>query len=114
MLRESTSISSEEKERYQPYMTSNYMSSEESVSEEEPADNSGSDSDVEEPKRKSLCTKPLLWRSDEMNSLMVRLDRKVARRLSQRGASMRIQRNPGPPSTRPAPDDAPEFAVKSQ
>ena len=71
MLRESTSISSEEKERYQPYMTSEYMSSEESVSEEEPADNSGSDSDVEEPKRKSLCTKPLLWRSDEMNSLMV-------------------------------------------
>ena len=73
---------------------------------------SSSDSEAEEPKRKSLCTKPLLWRSEELNVLMVRLDRKIARRLSQRGASMQIQRFPGPSSTRPAPDDAPEFAIK--
>ena len=93
-------------------MTKEYMSSEESVSEEELEDISGSDSEAEEPKKKSLCTKPLLWRSEELNLLMVRMNQKIARRLSQRGASMRIQRNPGPSSTRPAPDDAPEFAVK--
>ena len=48
-------------------MTTEYMSSEESVSEEEYADNqpnSGSDSEVEESTRKSLCTKPLLWKSE--------------------------------------------------
>ena len=43
--------------------------------------------------------------------MMARLDRKIARRRSQRGASMVIKRVEGPPSNREAPEDAPEFAV---
>ena len=40
-----------------------------------------------------------------------RLDRKSARKQSQRSASMTIDRKDGPPSTREAPEDAPAFAL---
>ena len=90
-----------------------YMSSEESLSEPERGMHDrislGSDEDV--PNSKSLCVRPLLWRSTEVNGLMVRLDRKVTRRLSQRSANMVIERTVGPASNREAPDDAPEFAL---
>ena len=95
-----------------PCMTTDFMSSEESLSEQEDNEGYSSDSDAEPgPQRKYLCIKPLPWRSRELNDLMVRLDRKIARRRSQKSARMVLERKQGPPSMRQAPDDAPEFAV---
>lgn len=87
------------------------MSSEHSMSEDD--DEGAGDSSEEEdaPKHKALCRRPLMWRSLELNNLFVRLDRKSARRQSQRSASMMIKRKEGPPSTREAPENAPEFAL---
>lgn len=111
-LRESTTISQEEKQRYLPCITTDFMSSEESVSEQEEEDDYSSESDAEPgSQRKYLCIKPLSWRSRELNDLMARLDRKIARRRSQKSAGMVLERKRGPPSMRQAPDDAPEFAI---
>ena len=113
-LRESTTISPEEKQRYLPCMTTDFMSSEESVSEQEEEEDCSSESDAEPgSQRKHLCIKPLPWRSRELNDLMARLDRKIARRQSQKSAGMVLKRKQGPPSMRQAPDDAPEFALMS-
>ena len=91
-------------------MTVDYMSSEHSVSEDATSgDDSSGDEDA--PKRKVLCRRPLAWRSENLNSLFARLDRKNKRRQSQRSDSMMMKRRDGPPSEREAPDDAPEFAL---
>ncbi|XP_068730553.1 uncharacterized protein [Montipora capricornis] len=111
-LSESTTISPEEKQRYLPCMTADFMSSEESVSEEEEMEGYSSESDAESAsQRKHLCVKPLPWRSRELNDLMARLDRKIARRRSQKSAGMVLERKQGPPSARQAPDDVPDFAI---
>ena len=88
-----------------------YISSEHSMSEDNSAGANSSSEDEEAPKRKVLCRRPLQWRSMELNSLFSRLDRKSARKQSQRSASMTIDRKDGPPSTREAPEDAPAFAL---
>ena len=78
-LRESTSISQSDKDKYLACMHIPYTSVEESLSEPElgrhDGNSSGSDEDL--PNRKRLCVRPLLWRSTEVNGLMARLERKV-------------------------------------
>ena len=81
------------------------------MSEDDSAGGNSSSEDEDAPKRKFLCRRPLQWRSMELNSLFSRLDRKSARKQSQRSASMMIERKDGPPSTREAPEDAPAFAL---
>lgn len=81
------------------------------MSEDNSAGANSSSGDEEAPKRKVLCRRPLQWRSMELNSLFSRLDRKSARKQSERSASMTIDRKDGPPSTREAPEDAPAFAL---
>lgn len=81
------------------------------MSEDNSAGANSSSEDEEAPKRKVLCRRPLQWRSMELNSLFSRLDRKSARKQSERSASMTIDRKDGPPSTREAPEDAPAFAL---
>ena len=111
-LSQSTSIAVEEKKKYLPCLSSvDYISSEHSMSEDNSAVGSSSSGDEEAPKRKVLCRRPLHWRSRELDSLFSRLDRKSARKQSQRSASMTIERKDGPPSTREAPEDAPAFAL---
>ena len=111
-LSQSTSIAVEEKKKYLPCLSSvDYISSEHSMSEDNSAVGSSSSGDEEAPKRKVLCRRPLQWRSRELDSLFSRLDRKSARKQSQRSASMTIERKDGPPSTREAPEDAPAFAL---
>ena len=74
-----------------------YMSSEESLSEPESEGHrgeiSGSDEDI--PNKKRLYVRPLPWRSNEVNILMTRLDRKIARRQSQHANSMVLERTVG-------------------
>lgn len=88
------------------------MSSEESLSEldsQDAGDTSGSDEDV--PKKTKLCVRLLPWRSVEVNTLMARLDRRIIRKRTPRSSLMSIERIVAPPSTREAPEDAPEFAL---
>ena len=88
------------------------MSSEESLSEpdsQDAGDTSGSDDDL--PRKKKLCVRPLPWRSVEMNTLMARLDRRIIRNRTPRSSWMSMERTVVPPSTREAPEDAPEFAL---
>ena len=88
------------------------MSSEHSASEDEEEESSAaSDDEDAPPKRKVLCRRPLPWRSEELNGLFKRLDRKNMLKQSQRSSSMMIRRIDGPPSTRKEPAEAPQFAV---
>ena len=71
-LRESTSISQSDKDKYLACMSVAYMSSEESlsetaVSEWHEGNSSGSDEDL--PNRENLCVRPLSWQSMEFNGL---------------------------------------------
>lgn len=89
------------------------MSSEDSLSESEDHNSRDSEtSDVEQAAVRVLCVRPLTWRSRELNDLMASLDRKVARRRSQKSASMTMQRRTGPNSNRQAPLNAPAFALQ--
>ena len=60
----------EEKERYTKYMTVDYMSSEQSMSESEGenAQNGYESPDVERPEKKVFSVSTLPWRSPELNS----------------------------------------------
>ena len=96
-------------------MTNDFMSSEESASDDHVSDSSsGSDDEENVVKRKVFVLKSLTWRSDELNKVMKALDRKSRRRKSQKSLSMSIQRRNGASSRRQAPIDAPEFAIKPE
>ena len=88
------------------------MSSEESLSEpdsQDAGDTSGSDEDL--PREKNLRVRPLPWHIVEVNSLMACPDRRINRKRTPRSSWMTMERTEGPPSTREAPEDAPEFAL---
>ena len=76
VLRNSTAISEEDKTRYMPLMTNEYMSSEESLSESEDENGRDSDksSDVEEARVRVLCIRPIPWRSRELNDMTGRTE----------------------------------------
>ena len=89
------------------------MSSEESLSEPDSPD-AGDILQVQMriyQGKKKLCVRPLPWRSVEVNTLMARLDRRINRKRTRRSSWMTMERTVGPPSTREAPEDAPEFAL---
>lgn len=79
-------------------LTLDFMSSEETGSE------SGSGSEMM-ARRKVFLSRPLTWRSAEANNMMESLDRKVARRRSDRAKEMCRVRRTGLPSTRNSPND---------
>ncbi|XP_068696571.1 uncharacterized protein [Montipora foliosa] len=111
-LKQSSTIAEPDKARYLLCMKNEFMSSEESMTDDsDNSDQGDSDSDVDAPKPRVLCIRPLPWRSRELNNLMSSLDRKVTRRRTQRSASMTLRRRLGANSTRPAPENAPEFAL---
>ena len=93
------------------------MSSEESTIEETPDDQEhSSGSDIEEVRplrgRKSLIKHKLPWRSQEMQSIIDRLDRKLDRRRDDRAKGMCLQTSIGGDSKRPKPDHLPEWATE--
>lgn len=105
----STSLAAEEKERYMKYMTVDYMSSEQSMSESE---NGYESPDVERPKKKVFSVSTLPWRSPELTQVMHSLDRKLMRRRSAKAINMLMERHrSGIISSRPAPDDADAYAL---
>ena len=98
----STSLAAEEKKRYMKYMTVDYMSSEQSMSE----------SDVERPKKKVFSVSTLPWRSPELTQVMHSLDRKLMWRRSAKAINMLMERHrSGIISSRPAPHDADAYAL---
>ena len=109
-LLQSISIPTEEKSKFKDCLSVEYMSSEHSVSEDN-LDQENSSEDENFPRKRVLCRRPLPWRSQELNNLFLKLDRKANRKQSPRSSSMTIDRRDGSPSERKAPDDAPEFAL---
>ena len=109
----STMYSAEQKREYMKYMTPEYMSSEHSMSEtDEEADGDLSGSDTETTRVKVFSVSTLPWRSAQLGDLMHRLDRKYNRKRSTKSTNMTLQRkNRGVVSSRPAPEDAPDFAL---
>ena len=110
----STSLAAEEKERYTKYMTVDYMSSEQSMSESEGenAENGYESPDVERPKKKVFSVSTLPWRSPELTQVMHSLDRKLMRRRSAKASNMLVERyRSGIISSCPGPDDADAYAL---
>ena len=108
-----------DKEKVKSVMKLEYMSSEESMSEdddndEDNAEDSASDNEGGPPKkRKVLIKHPLPWRSPLANQFMESLDRKSKRRLSERSITMLLKRKIGDPSRRPRPTGGPEWALRT-
>ena len=93
----------QEKAKYIKILTLDFISSEETGSE--------SGSDEEMTKKKIFLRNIIPWRSSEVNSMMECLDRKTARRRTERAKEMCRVRKQGLLSTRPMPDGFPEWAV---
>ena len=110
----STSLAAEEKKRYIKYMTVDYMSSEQSMSESEgeDAEHGYESPDLERPKKKVFSVSTLPWRSPELTQVMHSLDRKLMRRRSAKAINMLMERHrSGIISSRPAPNDADAYAL---
>ena len=89
------------------------MSSDESViiSDAEADENALSDENLSPTQsRKKLVKHMQQWRSDEFQSYIDSLDRKVARRRTARAMSMVLPTETGSPSSREAPIDCPDWA----
>ena len=90
-LLQSISIPTEEKSRFKDCLSVEYMSSEHSVPEDN-LDQENSSQDENFPRKRVLCRRPLPWRSQELNNLFLKLDRKANWKQSQRSSSMTIDR----------------------
>ena len=102
----------EAKRKIEPVLKASFMSSDESMIED--SDNY-SDSNSEEEQTKSTAAKKLIrhklpWRSAEFERVIASLDRKLDRRRSTRSKAMCLEIQDGRDSTRPKPDDLPEWA----
>ena len=104
-LLQSTTLDAETKQKLQPLMKPQYMSSDESVVE------SGDDSEQEEQLgEKKLVKRRAVWRSHEFQNYIDSIDHKIQRRRSDRGRSMTLKVEIGENSARSAPEDCPEWA----
>ena len=114
VLNLSKNIDDATKQKVEPVLKADFMSSEESQYEE--CDIQGSsDSELEDapPRRKKKLIKHRVpWRSQEMQLLVDSLDRKLDRRRDDRAKKMCHEVVMGSDSTRPKPDNLPEWATK--
>lgn len=105
----------EQKEKCQTLMTIHLMSSENSGSQA----SSGSDREASTAGHdqgaavRKLVRHPLPWRSEEASQVLASLDRKYARKQTDKGKMMTLPRVTGSPSTRklPSDHDIPEWAM---
>ena len=98
------------------------MSSDESdannITRSQPDAGASSESDGEgerpdpEQRKKKLIRHRLPWRSRELQLTLESLDRKIARRRSDRAKAMCLEITPGNDSSRPIPDNSPEWAIE--
>ena len=95
------------------------MSSEESLVEDTNSESESTDEDDEAQqrqrkghKKKKLIRHTLSWRSNEMQQVVVSLDRKIDRRRSARSKAMCLEIVEGGASSRTQPDNAPDWAIE--
>ena len=105
------------KEKIRPVLKAEFMSSEESVTEEVATDQEhSSESDTGEvcPSRgrKKLIKHKLPWRSQEMQRVIDSLDRKLDRRRDDRAKKMCLETSVEGESTREKPDHLPQWATE--
>ena len=110
----STSLAAEDNDQHMKFMTTDYMSSEHSMSESEEgksnSENGYESSDSERSKKKVFCVSSLQWRSPALTQVMHSLE--STRRRSAKGANMLVERRrTGIISSCLAPDDADPFAL---
>ena len=116
----STTLSDSDKEKIQPVLKASFMSSDESDSDinntvrSQPGESSDSDDDNLQPglQRKRLIKHQLPWRSREVQLTIESLDRKIGRRRTDRAKAMCLDIIPGSDSSRPAPENSPEWAIE--
>ena len=65
-----------------------------------------------EQRKKKLIKHRLPWRSQELQLTLESLDRKIARRHSDRAKAMCLEISVGNDSSRPIPDNSPEWAIE--
>ena len=96
------------------------MSAEESNTDSDTSnDEVSSDEDVADNQRKprqkkKIFVRPLSWRSDKLNEILQRLDRKSRRRASPTSKAMERHRFEGPVLTCEPPEGAFDWMVKEQ
>ena len=105
------------KEKVRPVLTADFMSSEESNNEDSPAEQDPASSDESDqevsatPKCRKMLTKHKVpWRSQELQRIIESLDRKLDRRRGDRAKAMCLDFTIGGDSTRPMPENVPEWA----
>ena len=113
----SRSIDDDTKKKVMEVLKPEFMSSEDSATENEEENESGSDeSDNETPRRKQgkkkLIRHTLSWRNRECQNAMESLDRKLQRKRTPRGKAMCLRVEMGGNSSRPKPDHFPEWATE--
>ena len=74
---------------------------------------SSEESDSEDEDGPKFVIRPLLWRSDKVNSFFASLDSKFSKNQSKKSAMMTIHRSKGLPSDRARPTSVPDWALKS-
>jgi len=99
-------------------MSSDESDNDDSTSEprSQQADSSDSECDQHDDERpsrkKKLIRHKLRWRSRELQLTIDSLDRKLARRRSDRAKAMCLEIKYGSYSSRPAPPNSPEWAIE--
>ena len=101
-MKQSTTLSEEEKIKISDIMSIDYMSTEESAS--------GSENDDDE---NVFIVRPLPWLSMEAKEVIASLDRKAGRCRSTLAVKMMTTRKVGAPSTRSCPP-GPEWAIDNE
>ena len=91
------------------------MSSDDSVTDSEMDEISPNEEAEEQASKKRMfLTKRLPWRSQELEDIEKSLDRKILRKRSQKAVLMTMRRRETDTiSARPAPQDAPRWAVRN-
>ena len=102
-LKESTTLDVATKKKLEPLLGVNYMSSDESVITSE-------DEESDAIPAKKFVKRVAVWRSVEFQNYISSLDRKIARRRTDRGKMMMIPVEDGEASSRDAPSDCPDWA----
>ena len=100
-LAKTTSLSEERKTIWAACLTADFMSSEDSFDEGE-----------EDEEDMQFVIRPLLWRSDKVNSFLSSLDHKTAKCQSKRSRNMSFKRIVGLPSDRLKPSNVPDWTIK--
>ena len=89
------------------------MSPEHSADETNDRESSDSDDDAPAAPKKVLKVRPLSWRSDRFYKALMSLDRKWLRRTSDKARSMIKDQVLGDPIQCDAPEEVPDWMVKT-